>query len=96
VSRVVVDLGQLDDLIEAMQRFESHLMRARAQADARMRVLHESWTGAAAATQAAAHARWDVGAGDVHEALAVLRSIAATAHANYSAAMLANRRMWSL
>jgi len=61
-----------------------------------MRQVHGSWAGAAADAQAAAHKRWHAGASEVQEALAALRSIASGAHANYQAAMLTNRRMWSV
>jgi hypothetical protein len=32
----------------------------------------------------------------VQESLAALRAVASTAHANYDAAVIANRRMWAL
>jgi uncharacterized protein YukE len=78
-----------------MERFQTHLSRARDDVDRRVQQLHAGWSGTAAAAQAVAHAQWRAGAAEAQEALAVLRSIAATAHANYSAATLANQRMWS-
>ena len=95
MSRVVVDLDRLAELVERMERFQAHLTRARDEAAGRVAQLHGSWTGEAAARQAGAQHEWNRGAAEVQVALATLRSIAATAHANYSAAALANRRMWS-
>jgi WXG100 family type VII secretion target len=95
MSRLVVDLDRLADLIDRMELFQAHLTRTRDEVDARVRHMHGSWTGTAASAQAEAHARWATGAAEVQEALADLRSIAATAHANFEAARLANRQMWA-
>jgi WXG100 family type VII secretion target len=95
MSRVVVDLERLAELVDRMEVFQAQLTRAGNDADARVRQLHGSWTGTAADTQSAAHAQWRAGASEVQETLAVLRSIVSGAHANYHAAALANRRMWA-
>jgi uncharacterized protein YukE len=63
--------------------------------DARLQALHGTWSGTAAAAQADAHAHWRAGADEVHEALVALRTIASGAHANYTAAVQANRAMWT-
>jgi WXG100 family type VII secretion target len=96
VSRVVVDLERLAELIDRMEHVQAQLTRTHDDVDARVRQLHGTWTGAAAARQASAHQQWLTGAGEVRHALAVLRSIASTAHANYHSAAAASRRMWSL
>ncbi|MDT4924608.1 MAG: hypothetical protein QOG01_2321 [Pseudonocardiales bacterium] len=93
MTRVAVDLDRLADLIHQMASFHAQLTQARSRVDALVRDV--AWTGDGAVAAAAAHARWDAGAHEVHEALAALRSVAATARANYTAAMIANRRMWS-
>jgi WXG100 family type VII secretion target len=95
MSRIRVDLAAVDELIARMQRFEAGLVELRAEAAARTEQLHSTWNGTAAHAQALAQGRWAAGAGEVHEALVALRSVAGTAHANYTAAVLANRRMWS-
>ena len=95
MSRVVVDLSQLTDLVDRMELLQRHLVQAHDDAAARVRELHMSWTGGAAFAHSAAHAQWSAAAAEVQDALAVLRSIAATAHRNYAAASLANRRMWA-
>lgn len=94
MSRVVVDLERLCELVDRMELFRAHLAHVRDEVDARLRQVHGDWTGSAATAQAAAHERWRAGACEVEEALAVLRSIAFGAHANYQEAVLANRRMW--
>jgi WXG100 family type VII secretion target len=96
VSRLRVDLVGLDDLVAHLARVERELLDVGSQVDARVRGLHGSWSGGAAAAQAEAHERWSSGAAQVHAALATLRAIAATAHGNYAAAVQANRRMWAL
>lgn len=95
MSRVVVDLERLADLVDRLDAYATHLARTCEHADAQVRQMHELWTGSAAAAQAAAHARWRAAADQVSDALGALRSIGATAHANYSMAASANRRMWS-
>ena len=95
MSRVVVDLAQLAEFLDRVELVQRHLVRAHDDAAARVRELHVSWTGGAALAHAAAHAQWSAAAAEVQDALAVLRSIAATAHRNYAAATLANRRMWA-
>jgi WXG100 family type VII secretion target len=96
MTRLAVDLEQLERLVEHLERGAAQLHRLRADVDGRVAGLHAEWTGAAAAAHEAAQSRWAAGAAEVHEALAVLRSIASGAHANYSAAVQVNRRMWAL
>jgi ESAT-6 family protein len=95
MTRVAVDLDRLAALIERAAVFQSRLERLGAEVEARVAAVHAEWHGAAASAHAAAHAQWRVGAGEVDAALAMLRSIASGAHANYAAAAAANRRMWS-
>ncbi len=95
MTRVVVDLEQLAGLLERIETFQHHLTRVGQEVEARGRSLHESWTGRAATDQAHAQSQWAAGAAEVQAALAVLRTIVGTAHANYQAATLANRRMWA-
>jgi WXG100 family type VII secretion target len=95
MSRLVVDLDRLAQLVDRMTRFEAQLGRVGEDADARVHLMHAGWTGAAASTQAAAHVQWRAGAAEVHDALVALRAIVATAHGNYAAAVAANRRMWA-
>ena len=96
MSRLRVDLAQLDALVVRMRHVQDQLGRARVELDAQVAGLHTTWTGGAAAAQAHAHRRWSIGAAEVQEALATLHTIAATAHENYSSAAAANRRMWAL
>lgn len=95
MSRVAVDIDGLAELVDRLAVFEAQLVRTRAEVDARVQALHVTWRGDSAAAQASAHARWRCGVEQLHEALAVLRSIACGAHANYAAALAANRRMWA-
>ncbi len=96
MSRLRVDLTQLDDLVVNMRQVRDELGRVRAELDAQVAGLHVTWTGGAAAAQALAHHRWSRGAAEVQEALAALHAVAATAHENYASAVATNRRMWSL
>ncbi|MFN2563105.1 MAG: WXG100 family type VII secretion target [Jatrophihabitans sp.] len=95
MSRLVVDLAQLAELVEWMERYLGHLAGLREEA-VRAERLHPTWTGEAAVAQARARTRWAAGAAEVQDALASLRAVAAVARGNYEAAVLANRRMWAL
>ena len=96
MTSFAVDLELLAELVERMAAFERHAAAFRNEVDVRLRRLHGAWSGAAAAASATAHAEWTAGAGQMHEALGVLRAIAATAGENYAAAARANALMWSL
>lgn len=96
MSLLVVDLDRLSELVSRLERYQSQLAAACADADARLRDVHTAWYGAAATNQATVHRQWQAGADEVHSALRVLRSAAAGALVNYSSASAANRRMWSL
>jgi WXG100 family type VII secretion target len=93
-SRFVVEFDLLQEVVDRMAAFESGLEQRLADVDARIARLHQSWSGAAAAEQARAHREWVSGARQMREAIATLRAIGATAHGNYSAAIVANRQMW--
>jgi WXG100 family type VII secretion target len=95
MSRLRIDLERLDRLVEQMRHVQEELRSAHHDVETRVRQAHLTWSGPAAAAQAAAERRWALGAAEVQEALAALHSIAATAHANYAAAAHANRRMWA-
>jgi WXG100 family type VII secretion target len=95
MSRVAVDLGALAELVERLARFEQHLTRTHDDVTRRVSDLHATWQGDAASAQAAAQHEWSVALGEVRTALYVLRRIGGTAHANYVAALSANRRMWA-
>ncbi len=96
MTRLAVDLAALAELVEGMQRFQDHLTTTRQEVERRVAGLHLTWSGGAAAEQAAAQRHWSMATDELQQTLAVLRSIGLTAHANYSAAMAANRRMWAL
>ena len=96
MSRLRVDLAQLDEVVVHMRVVQDQLGRLRADVDAQVAAMHGTWTGGAAAAQSLAQQRWSSGAAEVQQALATLHAIAATAHENYSSAVATNRRMWSL
>lgn len=96
MSRVAVDLEQLADLIDEMERTQAQLTRVRDDVATRVAQMHLTWRGSAAVAQDEAQRRWTAGAGEVQEALAALRAIVRTAHGNCHAAAAANRRMWAL
>lgn len=89
-----MDLDALDELVARMARLQDQVARACRDAEARVRELRGTWSGVAASGYVAADEQWKTGAGEAQEALAVLRSVASTAHSNYVAAVTANRRMW--
>ncbi len=90
----VVDLETLQDLIDRMCGFERSLAERLDEVDSQVRRLHGAWSGAAAASHRLAHQEWVAGAQQMHAAIVTLRRIGVTAHANYAAAIAANRAMW--
>jgi uncharacterized protein YukE len=95
MTRLVVDLAHLGELIDRMEQYLMHLSAVREEA-LRVERLHVTWTGAAAAAEAHAQAQWAAAAAEVQESLAALRAVASGARANYAAAVTANARMWAL
>jgi WXG100 family type VII secretion target len=81
-------LEELGATTEAMESIASGARHATAR-------LHDGWQGAAASAHLDEHTRWQQDLDRMTEALARLRRIIGTAHDNYSAAIAANRRMWS-
>ena len=95
MTRFAVDLDEVESVVGDMARFESRFQAGLADLDEIVARLHGSWSGAAAAAQDQAHARWKQGAGEMHRALVEMREAAQRAHANYSGAADTNARMWS-
>lgn len=91
-----VDLEALDLLIERMSAVEAELTDVHDDVGSRMQRLQVVWSGRAATEHQVAYRRWSGGSAEAGEALLRLREIARTAHANYSAAVAANRTMWSI
>lgn len=95
MSAFTVDLDDLDAAVVRLRRVERLVEDRLARIDSRMRALYGSWRGDAATAQRAAHDDWVAGAAEMRTALGALRSVAATAHENYCAAVTANTAGWS-
>jgi ESAT-6 family protein len=93
-SPFAVDIELLQDVVDRMSAFERDLDERLGELDTRVGRLHQIWSGDAAAEQARAHREWLAGAQRMHAAIVTLRRIATAAHANYAAAIAANRQMW--
>lgn len=89
-------MAQLERAVGRIGRFDAQLVQWLDDIDAQMRRLSGVWSGQAAAEQAQAHQQWLQGAEEMRRALVQMRSIAETAHENYSNAVEANLRMWQL
>lgn len=89
-----VRLAQLAEVIERLERFDRHVEQALQDADRRVDALHVTWSGEAAVAHRAAHEGWVRGAAEMRAGLGRMRTVAATAHANYIGAVTANCRMW--
>jgi WXG100 family type VII secretion target len=85
----------LADTVQRMVEFHRHVESTVAEIDSLVTNLHATWTGQGAAAHAEAHRRWARGEAMMREALAQLRTAAATAHRNYTGAMSTNSAMWS-
>ena len=91
-----VDLDLLRDTVAALGRCEDACDDGLDRVGSRVRALHTTWSGLAADAQAGAQAEWETGFALMREGLADMRRAAATARSNYSSAVDANVRMWSL
>jgi WXG100 family type VII secretion target len=90
-----VDLVHLAQVIDQLDRFDRYLESALEQADRQVNQVHGTWTGQAAQAHLAAHDEWKRGAVDMRDGLATMRSIASTAHGNYTDAATVNAQMWA-
>ncbi len=90
----VVDLDELLDVVDELDRCGARLDVLLDHVAARVGSLHATWSGAAADAQLAAQAEWERGFREMREALAVMRAAAETAHGNYEHAATTNLRMW--
>ncbi|HWS91043.1 MAG TPA: WXG100 family type VII secretion target [Mycobacterium sp.] len=90
-----VDPQALADAVQRMAEFQRHTESMLAEIDSVVSNLHATWTGQGAAAHAEAHRHWARGEAMMREALAQLRTAAATAHCNYTGAMSTNLAMWS-
>jgi WXG100 family type VII secretion target len=95
MTHFTVDFELLDELIDRLAGFSSHLDSVRGDVDTRVQRVHAVWSGQAAAEGMQAHQRWASNAAAMQEALGTLRTISSTARANYTAAVAANAQMWS-
>jgi WXG100 family type VII secretion target len=95
VSGFAVNLAALAEVLDRMARFERDVQQQLAEVQARVERLHAAWSGGAAEQHRQVNERWTAGAAQMHRAVGALRRTAATAHGNYSAAVSANRGMWS-
>jgi uncharacterized protein YukE len=89
------DLDALAELVARLAAFDGRADALGADLDVQVRRLHGEWGGPAAQTHLAAHEQWTAGAAQMRAAVLALRSVVATAQANYGAAAAANVRMWS-
>lgn len=96
MTRYAVDTDALLATIEALASCERACDDGLDRAAARVRRLHETWTGRTARAQADAQAEWEAGFALMREGLQDMRRAAATARRNYLDAVDANQRMWTL
>ena len=94
MSLIGVDLGELDRLVARMAAFEQQLDTLDAEVGRHAGRLRTGWRGATAEAQRETQRRWSAGAAEMRTALTQLRALAATAHANYEAAVRANAVLW--
>ena len=93
-DRFAVDLDELGHVVDRMAGCGSDLESLLADLAARVRALHATWDGAAAAAQLEAQHRWEHGFREMHAGLLRMRAAGACAHEGYAAAVAANVSMW--
>ena len=89
-----VDLDELGRLLAAMAACRAELDGLGDEVARRVRGLHATWSGRAAAAQDAAQRSWDAGFAEMREGLATMRLAGVTAYDNYAAAASTNVEMW--
>ncbi|MGC5258227.1 WXG100 family type VII secretion target [Gordonia sp. DT218] len=90
----MVDLAELDRIVTLMRDFGKDAESLCRNVEKSVANLHVSWTGKAADAHKQAHDRWVEGTREMRSALTDLDGTGRTAHANYSAAVAANKGMW--
>lgn len=90
-----VDPRALADAVQRMAEFQRYAENTLTEIDSLVSNLHSTWRGRGAVAHAEAHRHWARGEAMMREALAQLRTAAATAHRNYTGAMSTNLAMWS-
>jgi len=90
-----VDPTALADALERMESFQRLSEGLLQEIDNTVKNLHISWQGEGAQGHAQAHEQWRNGATLMSEALKKLHQSGTGAHHNYTAAMEANKKMWS-
>ena len=89
-----VDLEELRLVVDEMAAFYADLAELAAAVSVQASRLHDGWTGLARDAHAGSHARWQDELADMRQALAGIRTLGATAQANYGSAVEANLTMW--
>lgn len=89
-----VDLQQLVDIMNQIDRFDRGLEDSLEDIDARVAKLHRTWAGDAATAHQKAHDEWQRGVADMRSALAVMRQNTQVAYGNYRNAATTNAGMW--
>jgi WXG100 family type VII secretion target len=91
--RYRVELDTLLDFIGRLEMFEQRAESLATRIDRQIADLHTTWSGGAAAAHRAQHVEWIVGATQMREALAELRTAAHNAHRHYTDAAQRNVEM---
>lgn len=94
-GRVKVDLARLSGAIDDLQAFDRTIAEELAKLENKIAALHITWSGAAAAKHAAAHAEWREGAQRLVEGISRLGAVSAAAHQDYRSVIEANRARFS-
>jgi WXG100 family type VII secretion target len=94
MTRLVVDVSLLDQLVAEMAAYDDRLGTRCAGLLDRLHCLHADWRGAAAADQAAAQQQLMSAMKQMTSTLLRLRAAAETAAANYAASAAANGQIW--
>jgi WXG100 family type VII secretion target len=94
MTMLVVDFSQLRAAIDHMASFEQQVTDCLDDVEHTMALLRATWHGDASDAQTQSQQQWDAGAEQMKKALEQLKTIAQTAHQNYSDAVSKNGQMW--
>jgi WXG100 family type VII secretion target len=95
-EQFAVDPEAIADALDRMTDFQRTAEALLSEIDTSVKNLHLTWSGDGAAAHSEAHDSWTTGAAMMREALGQLRTAGSGAHGNYTDAIAANQKMWSM
>lgn len=94
MDQIRAGFGELNGLADKIERTATEVEHELDDLESQIRLLTETWTGAASEAFQEVVTRWLAAAADLRQSLRRLAAIVRTTHANYHSALTTNLRMW--